>query len=406
MKRLLTGLLFFSPLCMLGQGYQLNLQGTRQIGMGSTGIANPKDATSLFYNPGSSAFAGSNNVALGISPAISKGSFTDANSGKITYADNPVVTPFNASVLLGNPNSRFRYGLAVYTPFGSTMNWEKGSAGRFDVRKISLVSVAVQPTVSYKLTDRLGIGAGFVYGYGHVNIQKDVPVSFSNGDFGTAEINARANSYGFNAGLYYEFSKQFSGGLTYRSALKMKTASGTAKFNVPTGAASNFPDQGINAKLPLPQVFGVGFSYKPNDKLTINLDGTLSDWTPYDTIHVYYGTAPVAGESEAELIRNYKHGFSVRVGGEYKISRQWEARAGFIVSKSPIKDQYVAADVPDANRVNPTLGLSYICSPRWRIDAGFMYEHITRQSKNVVTNIDGTYKFNLYIPTIGLTYQF
>lgn len=407
MKRLLSALLLLSPTLIFAQAYQLNLQGTRQIGMGSTGIADPQSGVSLVFNPGSSAFTKENSATFSISPAITKGTFTDAKSGHVSNTNNPVVTPFGASVLLGDPNGRVRYGLVVYTPFGSTMNWDKDATVNFDVRKISLLTVVAQPTISYKVTDKLGIGAGFVYGYGHVDIERDLPVNFQDGSFGSAKITSAANSFGVNAGIYYEFSKQFSAGVTYRSPLNMKTTSGgKVEFNVPASLAANFPNQKIKAELPLPAIWGIGFSYKPTDKLTINVDGTMSNWKPYDTIIIHYQSAPVAGENETELIRKYGKGYSARLGVEYKVSPKFDARAGVYYSKSPISNQYIAADVPDANRVNPSVGVSYHVSHRFVLDAAFLYEHVNRKSANVITNVDGTYKFNLYFPSIGFTYKF
>lgn len=406
MKRLLSTLLFLSPTLLFAQAYQLNLQGARQIGMGSTGIADPQNGASLFFNPGSSSFAKDNSLTLSVSPAITKGNFVDASSGKVSNTNNPVEFPFGGSVLLGNPNGRLRYGLTVYTPFGSTMNWEKNATVNFDVRKISLMSVVAQPTISYKVTDKLGIGAGFMYGYGHVDIENDLPVSMTNGDFASAKITSSANAYGFNVGAYYEFSKQFSMGVTYRSALNMKTTKGgKAEFTVPSSLATTFPNQKIKAELPLPSVLGVGFSYKPTDKLTINLDGTMSNWKPYDTIVIHFQEKPVQGHTETDLVRNYGYGYSFRLGAQYQFDPKFIGRAGLIVSRTPIKDEYVAADVPDANRVNPSVGLSYIISNKCSLDAAFLYEHVSRTSKNSVTQINGTYKFNLYFPSIGLTYK-
>ncbi|MFT4203923.1 MAG: outer membrane protein transport protein [Chitinophagaceae bacterium] len=406
MKRLLNTFLLLCPTIIFAQAYQLNLQGTRQIGMGSTGIADPVSGAALVFNPGSSSFTKDNSITFSISPAISKGTFTDANSGKVSNSDNPIVTPFGASVLLGNPNSRLRYGLAVYTPFGSTMKWEDDATVNFDVRKISLISIVAQPTISYKVTDKLGVGVGFVYGYGHVDIEKDLPVNFEDGSYGSAKITSAANAYGVNAGIYYAFSKQLSAGITYRSALKMKTTkNGKVEFDVPSSLESNFPDQKIKAELPLPEIWGIGFSYKPDDKLTINLDGTMSNWKPYDTIFVHYQSASVAGETETEMVRNYKRGYSVRLGAEYKITPKIFGRAGLYYSKTPIPSEYVAADVPDANRLNPSVGASYHVSNKFILEAAFLYEHISRKSNNVVTNIDGTYKFNLYFPSIGFTYK-
>lgn len=406
MKKLFTGFAFLVPMAVFGQGYQLNLQGTRQIGKGSTGLADPTDATAMFTNPGSTAFLAANDVTFGITPAFSKGTFTDAQTNVESRSDNPVVTPFNLSAAYGAKNSRFKYGLAIYTPFGSTMRWEPGSAGRFETKEIALLSVSFQPTVSYRINNKLGIGLGLIYTYGHVQIKKDVPVQFGNGDFGDASIDCKANGFGLNAGLYYAVTNQLALAFTYRSAMNMKTGSGTAEFNVPASVAANFSNQPVNATLPLPQIFGLGMTYKPSKTWTFNLEGYLSDWSQYDTIRINYEQAPVAGAMSSDLIREYKTGFTVRAGIEYLSENKYELRAGAFFSKSPIQDGYVNPDVPDANRINPSIGASYNFTNRFRVDAAVLAEFINRKDRNVVSGIEGTYNFNIWLPSIGLTYKF
>jgi len=405
MKRLLSGILVMAPLSLFAQGYQLNLQGTRQIGKGSTGLADPRDATAVFTNPGSMAFLSANDVTVGVSGVFSNGTFTDANSNEVFESDNSLVTPFNASIAYGKQNSRFKFGLSVYTPFGSTMRWQEGATGRFETKEISLISITAQPTVSYRINSKLGIGVGLMYTYGHVQIYKDLPVQFSDGRFGTAEIDCKANGLGVNAGLYYAATNNLSFAFSYRSRQNMNSSKGTATFDVPASLAANFPSQDVNAVLPLPQVFGLGASYKPNKNWTINLEGYLSDWSKYDTIKINFEEAPVAGAMSSDLIREYKQGFTLRAGVEYKSDSKYELRAGAFYTKSPIQEGYVNPDVPDANRINPSIGASYNFSDRFRIDAALLAEFVTRKDHNIISGIDGTYKFNIFIPSIGLTYK-
>lgn len=399
-------MLMLTPLWMFSQAYQLNLQGTRQIGKGSTGMAQPTDATSLFTNPGSAAFLEKNDATLGVTLAFSKGNFTDANTNVVSKTDNPVKTPFNVSAVFGNPEGKWRYGLTVFTPFGSTNKWEPGSAGRFETKEISLLSISIQPTVSYKINDQWGVGLGLAYTYGQVDIRRDLPVQFNDGRFGDTQIEADANGFNINAGVYYKPNDKLALALTYRSPLKMKSTGGTVNFDVPESVAGNFPNQGIKAALPLPQIFGLGASFKPHENWVINAEAYLSDWSDYDIIDIEFEEHPVAGETSSQLIRHYEQGYSFRLGGEYLPGKNYELRAGVMFSVSPIKEEYMSPDVPDAFRINPSVGGSYIISDNFRIDGAILMEFIHRESHNIVSDINGTYNFDLFLPSIGLTYSF
>lgn len=408
MKNFLFLILLLLPAGIFAQAYQLNLQGTRQIGKASTGLAQPTDATSLFTNPGSAVFLEENDVTFGITPAISKGKFTDATTNAEAESDNPVETPFNLSAVFGNSEGNWRFGLSVYTPFGSTMQWEQDSPLRFETTKMSLLSISVQPTVSYKITDKLGIGAGFIYTYGNVDMRRDLPVQHQDGSFGNTAIKADANGFGVNAGLYFKASDQVDLAFTYRSGLKMKTTSGTAEFDVPTSLQENFPTQDIKAELPLPQIFGLGLSYKPTEEWVVNAEAYLSDWSDYDVIKVNYEESPVNGEDATKLVREYGNGYSFRVGVEYLPSgKDYELRAGVMHNRSPIPDDLVNPDVPDADRFNPSIGASYKFSEKFRADASLLMEFIQRsKNKNKITGIEGTYNFDLFLPSVGLSYKF
>lgn len=406
MKRILCLLAVGVPILGFSQGYQLNLQNIRNTGMGGVGVAHPWDATSQFYNPGSAAFLKENSVSAGVTGAISKGTFTDRASGKVNNSDNPLVTPLYANALFGNPEGRIRYGISIYTPYGSTMKWEPGFTGQFENTKISLLSVGFQPTVSFKVTDRLGIGAGFVYGYGHLTLNRNLPLTKADGQYGSAEISSGAHSYGYNIGLYYKLSDQWSLGADYRSGLRMKSnKNGKATFDVPTALSSQFPNQNITAELPLPSNWSFGVAFKPNDRLTVEADFLLADWKSYDTINVIY-THKTDYLSETKLVRKYGFGYSYRLGANYVFNNQWDGRVGISYNRSPIPNDLVNPDVPDANRLNPSIGIGYSPNSKWRIDASFLYEHISRSGKNRLSELDGSYKFNLYLPGVGVTYKF
>lgn len=408
MKKLITLCLWLIPMSLFSQSYQLNLQGTRQIGKGSTGMAQPVDATALFSNPGSSVFLENNDITAGVTPAISSGEFTNAKTNQVSKTDNPVKTPFNLSASFGHLEGKWRYGISIYTPFGLTNAWKKDADTQFEALKMSLTSVSVQPTVSYKISDRLGIGAGFIYTYGHVNIRRTLPIQFQNGEFSDTQLKADgAYGFGVNAGLFYKVSDKVALALQYRSGIKMKADKGDANFNVPPTLEDNFPSQKFRAELPLPSIYGIGASYSPNDEWVINAEAFLSDWHNYDEITIHYKDAPVNGMDNTKLVRHYTQGYSFRGGAEYlPIGKKYELRAGFIVNLSPIPDDLLNPDVPDADRISPAIGGSYKFTDRLRADLTLLYEPVHRSGTNKLTGLDGTYNYDLIFPSIGITYKY
>src|ERR1700752_883432 len=156
------------PYLVSAQGFQVNLQGQAQQGMGGAGTALIQDGAALFFNSVGASFLKKNSINAGFTATIANGEFLDAASSTVSRTNNPISTPFSAYAVWGSKKeanyfSHFKFGLAIYTPFGSTARWEDGWTGRFALTSLKLQSIFYQPTVSWKVCDKLGIGAGLVY---------------------------------------------------------------------------------------------------------------------------------------------------------------------------------------------------------------------------------------------------
>ena len=401
---LITALLL--PLQILAQGFQVNLQGQTQQGMASAGTGLIQDASSLFFNPGGASFVDRNEISLGTTFTLAKGAFLEDHTFETASTTSPMSTPFTAYGLFQlKDSSKLKLGVAVYTPFGSTVEWEDGWSGRFALTRLQLLSIFFQPTVSYRITDKIGLGAGFIYSYGKVNLQKDIPVIDANGDYGHVELNGTGQGFGYNVGIYFEPIEQLSIGLTYRSQVNMKMSSGTATFTVPQSLEEKFPSGDFTGSLPLPQVFTLGLGIHPTKKWDIALDVNYVGWKAYDTLAFDYATNTESLE-DTKSARNYENIFAFRLGGQYAATENLFIRAGIGYGISPVQDGYVTPETPDANRLNYTVGLGYNLGDHFTVDASFLYTKAERNDRNLETNLSGTFKVHVFAPGVALTYKF
>lgn len=406
MKKLLFFTCMLSPVLIHSQGFQVNLQGQKQQAMGSAATAFAQDAATLFYNPGGAVFLQKSEVILGGTPTFARGKFLDANTNATAETTSPTSYPFAAYGVFGFKKAeKLKLGLAIYTPFGSTVEWEDGWTGRFALTRLQLQAIFVQPTVSYKITDKLGLGAGFIYSNGKVNLQKDIPVMDNNGNFGHAELSGAATGFGFNAGIYYKPTDKLSFGLTYRSQVNMKVDDGEAKFTVPAAIASNFPNGKFTSELPLPQVLTVGAGYQVNEKLNLALDVNFVGWKAYDTLAFDY-EQNTASLSDTKSARNYRNTYAVRLGGQYKVTDHFVARLGISYGITPVQDGYVTPETPDADRISYAAGVSYLFGEHFSIDASFLFTALKRKDTNLETNLSGTFRTNVCAPGISFSYKF
>lgn len=389
-----------------GQGFQVNLQGQKQQGMASAGSAFVQDESSLFYNPGAAAFVDKNGINIGVTPTIPNTVYLDSATQIMSRTESPVSTPFAAYALFSpKDTSNFRFGLGIYTPFGSTVQWPSDWIGRFAITRLQLKTIFFQPTISYQVTNRIGIGAGFVNAIGSVNLQKDIPVINSNGVYGSAELDGRANGYGFNIGIYVKASKQLNFAMSYRSQVNMKVKDGRANFYVPEGLTANFPNGKFTSSLPLPQVFTFGTHFQLNEEINLVADINYVGWKAYDTLAFDYETN-TSSLLDTKSPRLYENTFAFRLGGQYNASEKLHVRGGAAYGISPVQQGYVTPETPDANRFIFTAGASYLITSHLQVDASLYFTQFKRAAINYESNLRGTFKTAVVAPGISIRYQF
>lgn len=402
-------------------GYQVALQGQRQIGMGHTGTALAFDASSIFFNPGGLVFTKKNNITLGGSLIRSRVAYLapqDANAPNsyTTKTNSPLGTPFTFYASYGMEDSNIKFGLGVYTPYGSGVRWDDNWKGYSVLQELKLQSIYIQPTVSYKI-GKLGIGAGFVYAIGNVELRKGIGSLSGPQGFSSANLSGNASGIGYNVGLHYEATEKLTLGASYRSEVSMKVDGGDARFNVPASsvALGLFPAGGtkFDATLPLPANLSVGLGYKVDDKLTLAVDYNYVFWSAYKELKFEY-EKPVNGALSTASPRNYKNASIIRVGAEYMATSKLAVRAGYYFDQSPVEDGYLTPETPDANRNCFTFGLGFQFSENFSADASFLFiegtEREQKQSDIPTTAQDsflaGTYKLRVLVPGISISYKF
>src|ERR1700743_3742651 len=118
MRKLLLLALAIVPVMAFAQGFQVNLEGQKQIGMGHTGTGTVMDGASVFFNPGAVAMLPENYVQGGISPLLFKSDFNPQGTNVQNQTANKIATPFTFYAAWGPKDSFWKLGLGVYTPFG------------------------------------------------------------------------------------------------------------------------------------------------------------------------------------------------------------------------------------------------------------------------------------------------
>ena len=388
-------------------GFKIGLQGQKQIGMGHTGIGLAQDASSIYFNPAGISFVG-NQVNFGVSGIMPRTQFLDAKTNVRVDAVNQFFTPFSLYGSYHFKNTNLTAGLGIYTPFGSGVKYPGNWAGRFVLTNISLQAVYIQPTLSYKVSDNISVGAGFVFSAGNMELERHIPVkSAAAGGEGHAKLTGNAHGWGYNMGVYFKPSKNISAGITYHSRVDMKVDNGNAVFtNIPSAAAASFPNTTFSTELPLPSELGVGSAFKLNKDLTLAVDLNYTFWNSFQSLGFDY-TDNTDKLTDDASPRNYENAWAARAGLQWDASKRTTVRAGILYDRTPVQEGYVNPELPDNDKAGAALGFTYWLEDRFSIEGSILYEDVAkRKDFNLETELHGTYRTKAVIPGIGLNYLF
>jgi len=401
MKKILFSILLTLPVLGFSQSFQVNLQGQKQTAMAGAGTGLALDEAAIFFNPGAVSFLKQNGIQGGAHAIFLKTAFKETGSNITQHNKNKIPTPFQAYAVFGNPENRLRFGIGAYTPFGGAMHWNEDWTGKYSVTSLDLQAIYIQPTLSLKLTDQIGIGGGLVYSMGKVDLRRALPYT-SNGLQTTAQLKGDSHDFGWNAGIYIETLSGLTFGISHRSQVTAKVEDGDANFfNAPATVTASLPSR-FNASLPLPATSTIGVGYAPSDKTKLALDVNWVWWHTYEDLTFYYDN-----NTSTPSARNYHDAATFRLGIQNETTSFLTLRAGVGYAFSPVSKGYVTPEVPDADRLLLSAGIGLKPTERLGIDFSFLYENVkARTETNIESGLNGTFKTVAYIPGMSLSYKF
>ncbi|GAB5401756.1 MAG: outer membrane protein transport protein [Aureisphaera sp.] len=412
--------LVFLAVCMLASamvyagGYRVSLQGNKSLSMGHTGVALIDSSELVFFNPAGLVHLENRlNISAGGFGVFSNVVYQNETTGAFAETDSPVGTPF---YLYGSyqVNDWLAFGLGVYTPYGSRVEYEDDWAGSHLVNNIELAAIFVQPTVSFKINDVLSVGGGPIYVTGSVNFNRNLSRTLTDLEGNRSEVTIDAsgvNSWGWTAGVMVRASENITIGANYRSEIILEADEADADFeNIPNSPLTPFADTAASASLPLPAEMTVGISYKFCDKWTAAFDFNRAFWDVYESLDIDFADEGIPDSFNA---RNYKNASTVRFGLQYDATKMFTLRAGYYFDESPVQDGFFAPETPRNDSNGYTAGLTVNLSDRFQIDASFLYLHFKEvdasydayTENGIAAPFGGKYKSNAFIPGFGLTYK-
>ena len=285
---------------------------------------------------------------------------------------------------------------------------------------VMLMIMQMNPTVAYKINKHHAVGGSLVIGvqsfraYG-LDYFSNFTQTFvdSGGTQDPAGLTNNGNDFSQGAGMRLGwlgtfFDKKLTVGVAGTTKVYM------SKFN-------HYRDLfAENGDFDTPANFGVGFSYKPIDALTVALDVTE---TLYEGVKAVSnrGAQPNAGgapyfvdEETNALGKDEGMGFGwenqtvYKLGLAWKADDQWTLRGGWNYGKSPIPEETGAVLfnilAPAVVQHHITMGASYQAARNHEINIGYVHGFEFKQ--NGPTYLGEVGQIGMSIDTVSMGYSF
>lgn len=426
-------------LASFAEGYQVNLLSAKQAGMGHVGTAMKLGSESIHFNPAGLGFMeGKMDYSAGISGIISEATFTNGDYKATT--DNSLSTPMYLYAGF-RVTDKIKAGFSVTTPYGSGINWGKDWAGAELVQDISLKAFYFQPTISYKITDKLSVGAGLMLAKGSVELSRamaskeSLTAFLTNSGLGglapgvTGNYPVSANLYGksnigvgFNVGIMWDLHEKVTFGASYRSKVQMKVKEGDASFAFEglsdplLGALGTLlpSELGFSAEMPMPANLSAGLTFRPTNRWTVSGDLQLVGWSKYQELVVNF-TESVLGKEDIQSTKSYRNAMAARIGAQYNINSKFDVRAGLYIDQTPVHGDHYNPETPGMNKLGTSVGMSYRPKSWISIDLSALYIKGLGRDGSISYNdlltgtekqFKGHYTTKAFAPTIGVSLVF
>lgn len=347
-------------------GFQLWEQNASGLGTAYAGSAAVADnASTIFFNPAGMTQLQGRNVSVGVAAVGPSFEFRNEHSSG---------TGITAGAMVGNnggdagswravPNGYLSWqlapdwyvGLGISAPFGLVTHYESNNwIGRLQSIKSEIRTVNVNPSVAYRVNDKVSLGFGVNYQRIDAEMTNATPL-------GAYRLKGDDTAWGWNAGALFTLSPSMRVGVSYRSAVDYKLE-GNRTLGAATTAAT--------ADLKLPDTFILSVWQQVSDRWEAMGDLSYTNWSTLNKLNVKYATG-----TDVEGF-NYRDAWRFAWGAAYKATDAWKVKFGIAYDRTPTTDGDRSARVPDNNRIWLSLGGQWKPSKDTALDFGYSYLYL------------------------------
>jgi long-chain fatty acid transport protein len=385
------------------------VSGSKAAGMGTAFVGVANDPSTIFPNPAGLGNLNGFQIYGGVTVLTLETSFSSQN-GETEDTERQYYFPPHFYISYQPDSSDFAYGIGVFSPFGiGGREWPDDGLTRYISTKSFVGTIAINPSVAWKLSPKLFIGGGIYYLYAKSEAESKVDQSQLGSPDADFKVDLEGGNWGYDLGILYKPLDWMSLGLTYRSGVDIDL-DGDAKLSKISPAlqpivGSDTIKIDAESELNLPHILSFGLALYPDKNLTIAFDVEWTGWSTYKkTIIDFESESSEMLLPDIQIENDWEDIWLFKVGIDYRITEILSLRTGYSFVESPVPDNTLSPASPEGNQHNITLGLGCSFTNLW-LDAFYMlslYEDRTVQN----SILSGTYENEAHYLGFSIGYKF
>jgi len=429
-------------------GYRFGTQSAAAEGTANANGAQAADASTLFANPAGITRLSGWSFSGVLDYVDPKARFTDQGSyislpgsglasrptgtvGDTVDFTKPVVVPH--AYLAYKASDTLAYGLGVFVPWGTKLDYRPDWGGRYNLQKVELQSISINPNIAYKVSPELSVAGGLnlqymdgklrravpyasVYAAGLLNaahqaaaggapglalqLQQQAAQVFGNSAYdGSIAVEGKDWGLGFNLSMLWEPTAGTRIGASYRSSVSHKLK-GTADWTQPTNlpaevlaAIKAAPYNGVSAldhndsdaslAVTTPESVSVHGFQQLTPTIAVMADFTWTRDSRLKQLRIDFANST----ADSVTAEHWKDSTKVSIGAQWQALPSLLLRTGYSKDLSPVPSGTRSPALPDAHRTWYALGANWAFMDNASMD--FSFGHVKLKDAAMEATDDG-----------------
>lgn len=368
-------------------GYSSEATSTSGLGNSYAGsVTGVHDVSDMFFNPAVLSDVENGEFILSatyldVDINTKGGSKTDGTSKTANVHDAGRGVTVPALYVAKRINQDMVFGLAVTSPFGLATSYNKSWQGADRAIDTSVSTININPSLAYKVDDKLSLGAGLQAQYYEAKLTNNYASAYY------TKVHGSGWGYGFNLGAKYQATKDLKLGIGYRSKID-HVLNGSV-------AVQGYAYSDARSKATTPESLTAGAAYKFNPTTELVYDLTWTRWSRLKSFGVY---AEQNNSLSSASSYNWRDSFLHSVGANFNMNDKFLLRTGLAYEKEAVADSNRNPTVPVSNKIWASAGFNYKLSNSLSVDAAYVRQFY-RNAKSSFAGTSTTNSLNVHYKT-------